>query len=149
MDRRKNGFTLIEMLTVIMLGAVLTGFAMKGFGVTGSQTATRQARNVFSGMAARARAQAIESGQTTRLIADARDDSVIIVANGQIVEEVQFGGEMEIDIRATQDVTQLCMNPRGYASQDCNSFNTTVEVAFFQGNESRSLEILPLGQIRW
>jgi len=149
MDRRKNGFTLIEMLTVIMIGAALTGFAVKGFGATSNRASTRQARNVFSGMAARARAQAIESGFTTILITDARDDSVMILANGQIVEDVRFGEEMDIDIRATQDVTRLCMNPRGYANQDCNSFNTRVEVAFFQGHESRSLEILPLGQIRW
>ncbi|MFH1765751.1 MAG: type II secretion system protein [Gemmatimonadota bacterium] len=149
MDRRHRGFTLIEMIIVIVLGTILTSFVVKSFGVTASQTSARQARNVFNGMAARARAQAIESGRTTVLVADAQGDSVLILANGQVVENVRFGEEMNVDIQTTQDVTRLCMNPRGYADQACNSFSTTVTMVFVQGNQSRSLEILPLGQIRW
>jgi prepilin-type N-terminal cleavage/methylation domain-containing protein len=149
MDRRQRGFTIIEVIIVIVIGSILTGIAFKSFGVTSNQASARQARNVFNGMAARARAQAIESGRNTLLIADARGDSVLILANGQIVENVRFGEEMNVDIQATQDVTRLCMNPRGYADQNCNSFNTTVKMSFVQGSQTRSLEILPLGQIRW
>jgi prepilin-type N-terminal cleavage/methylation domain-containing protein len=149
MDRRNRGFTIIEVIVVLVIGGALMSIAVKGFGTTASHTSARQARNVFNGMAARARAQAIESGRNTVLIADASGDSVLIMANGQIVENVRFGEEMGVDIQTTQDVTRLCMNPRGYADQDCNSFKTTVKMAFVQGNQSMSLEILPLGQIRW
>jgi prepilin-type N-terminal cleavage/methylation domain-containing protein len=149
MDRRRKGFTLIEVIIVLVIGAILMSMAIKGFGSTASLTSARQARNVFNGMVARARAQAIESGRSTVLIADALGDSVLIMANGRIVENVRFGEEMGIDIQASQDMTRLCMNPRGYADQDCNSFNTTVKMSFVQGNQSKSLEILPLGQIRW
>lgn len=149
MPNRQSGFTIIELVVVITIGAVLTTFAVKGFGVTSNHAATRQARNVFNGMAARARAQAIETGMTTLLIADARGDSVLIFAGGRVVENVRFGEEMKVDIQASADVTRLCMNPRGYADQDCNSFDRTVEMTFARGEQSRSLEILPLGQIRW
>lgn len=149
MLRRRSGFTIIELVVVIVIGGVLTTFAVKGFGVTSHQTATRQARNVFNGMAARARAQAIETGRTTLLIADARGDSVLIFANGRIVENVRFAEEMEVDIQAEADVTRVCMSPRGYADQDCNSFDRSVKMAFVRGGQSRSLEIHPLGQIRW
>jgi len=149
MDRRRKGFTIIEVIVVLVIGGILMSFAVKAFGSTASHTSARQARNVFNGMAARARAQAIESGRSTVLIADARGDSVLILANGRIVENVRFGEEMGVDIRATQDVTLLCMNPRGYADQDCNSFSSTVKMSFVRGNQSMSLEILPLGQIRW
>jgi prepilin-type N-terminal cleavage/methylation domain-containing protein len=149
MDHRRKGFTIIEVIVVLVIGGILMSFAVKAFGATASHTSARQARNVFNGMAARARAQAIESGRSTVLIADARGDSVLILANGRIVENVRFGEEMGVDIRATQDVTLLCMNPRGYADQDCNSFSSTVKMSFVQGNQSMSLEILPLGQIRW
>lgn len=149
MNRRHRGFTIIELMVVMVLGAALMSVAIKAFGATANHTSARQARNVFNGMASRARAHAIETGRTTVLIADARGDSVLILSNGQIVENVRFGEEMDVNIEAEDAVTLLCMNPRGYADQDCSSFDRTVKLSFVQGNESMSLEILPLGQIRW
>lgn len=149
MDSGHKGFTLIEVIIGMVIGAILVSFAIQAFGTTANHTSAREARYVFNGMAARARAQAVESGRNTLLIADARGDSVVILANGVVAENVRFGEEMDVDIQAAQDVTILCMNPRGYADQNCNSFNTTVSMSFVQGNQSRSLEILPLGQIRW
>jgi prepilin-type N-terminal cleavage/methylation domain-containing protein len=149
MNRRKSGFTLIEVLIVVVLGSILIQLAIKGIGLTSSQISVREARNVFNGMAARTRAQAIESGLNTLLIADAEGDSVVIVANGRVVENVRFAEDMGIDIQTTARMTTVCMNPRGYASPACNSFSSPIEVAFVQGTKSRTLEILPLGQIRW
>ena len=149
MNRRNSGFTVIELLTVVVLGAILIQLAIKGIGLTSSQISVREARNVFNSMAARTRAQAIESGQRTLLVADAKGDSVMIVANGVVVETVRFAEEMGVDLQATDDLTTICMNPRGYASPECNSFTSAVKMAFVQGTKSRSLEILPLGQIRW
>lgn len=149
MDRGQRGFTIIEVIIVIVIGAIMMGIVIKSFGVTANQTSAREARNIFNGMAARARVHAIETGRNTLLIADARGDSVLILANGRIVENVRFGEEMDVDLQATQDVTRLCMNPRGYADPKCNSFKSTVKVSFVRGSQTRSLEILPLGQIRW
>lgn len=149
MDRRNRGFSLIELIVIIVLAGAMMTVAVKAFGSTASHASARQARNVFNGMAARARVQAIESGRTTILISDAKGDSVMILANGKIVENVRFGEEMDVDIRAEANVTRLCMNPRGYADQNCSSFSKTVKVSFVQGKEASTLEILPLGQIRW
>lgn len=149
MDRRTRGFTLIEVLMVIVIGTILTSMALKGFGMVSSQTSARQARNVFVGMVARTRAQAIETGQTTILFADARGDSVLILAGGHIVENVRFGAEMGVDIQGTQDITRICMSPKGYADSGCNSFSSAVNVAFVQGPKSESVEVLPLGQLIW
>jgi prepilin-type N-terminal cleavage/methylation domain-containing protein len=149
MSRGKSGFTVIELLVVVVLGAILTQLAIKGIGMVSSQASVREARNTFNAMAARTRAQAIESGFNTLLIADAEGDSVVVVANGAVVETVRFAGEMGIDIQTTERLTTICMNPRGYASPDCSSFSSAVQMAFVQGPKSESLEILPLGQIRW
>ncbi len=149
MNRRSRGFTLIEVLIAIMIGMILTSIAVRGFGDTSSRMATRQARNVFNGMAARARAHAIESGSRTILIADAQGDSVVLFVGGTVIENIRFSGEMGVDIQSSSTVTRICMSPRGFADPDCNSFSSAITIAFVQGAQTETIEILPLGQIRW
>jgi prepilin-type N-terminal cleavage/methylation domain-containing protein len=149
MRRSRAGFTVIELLVVVIVGAMLTQLAIKGFGLTASEMAAREARYVFNSMAARARAQAVESGVTTILVADAEGDSVLVIANGGVAETVRFGEELGVDIKTADRFTRICMNPRGYANPDCNSFDTMIQMSFYQGSKSTSIEILPLGQIRW
>ena len=149
MRRGSRGFTLLEVMVVLLIGSILMSMAVKGFGATSSNLATRQARTVYNGMVARARAQAIESGFLTLVVANIPGDSVWIFANGQVVENVRFSEEMGVDIRASSPTVRLCMSPRGYANLDCNSFTSVMKMSFVQGAEEESIEILPLGQIRW
>lgn len=149
MKRRSKGFTILEVLVVLVISTVLMSMAVKAFGATSSHLAVRQARNVYAGMVARARAQAIESGFTTLVVANIPGDSVWIFANGRVVENVRFSEEMGVDIQSTSSTVRLCMSPRGYANTDCNSFKSTTKMSFAQGAESESIQILPLGQIRW
>jgi prepilin-type N-terminal cleavage/methylation domain-containing protein len=149
MRRSRAGFTVIELLVVVVLAAMLTQLAVKTFGLTSSHIAAREARNVFNGLVARARAQAIESGIPTMLVADADGDSVMVFANGNVAEKVRFGEELGVDIQTEQRITRICMNTRGYADTDCNSFSSVTKMAFSQGTKSTTIEIFPLGQIRW
>jgi prepilin-type N-terminal cleavage/methylation domain-containing protein len=149
MKRQKSGFTVVELLMVLVLGVIMTSMALKGFGMVANQFAAREARGVFQGMVARTRAQAIESGFTTMLIADAQGDSVMVWANGRIVENVRFREELGVDIQAYQPLTRICMTPRGFANPDCNSFSSTIKMAFVRGPKTNTIEILPMGQIRW
>jgi prepilin-type N-terminal cleavage/methylation domain-containing protein len=149
MKRQKAGFTVLELLIVVVLGTILTSMTLKGFGMVSNQAAAREARGVFQGLVARTRAQAIESGIPTMLIADARGDSVMVFANGRVVENIRFGEELGVDIQTEQPVTRICMTPRGYANPDCNSFSSTIKMAFVRGPKTKTIEILPMGQIRW
>ena len=148
MRKQSSGFTVIELMVAIVLAGILVQMAVKGFGMVSSQLAAREARSVFESMVARTRAQAIESGFTTALLADAAGDSVMILANGRIVETIRFQERMGVDIQAPQQVTRLCMNPRGFASPGCNSFNTAVEMSFVSGAGAEKVKLLPLGQVR-
>lgn len=149
MFRQRSGFTVLEMVVVILIGGILTQMALKGFGMVWSQIAAREARNVFQGMLARTRAQAIEGGLPTILIADAEGDSVMVLANGGVVETVRFQKEMGVDIQSQAGVTRICMNPRGFATPSCNSFSSPITMSFVRGARSEVIQILPLGQVRW
>jgi hypothetical protein len=83
------------------------------------------------------------------LVANIPGDSVWIFSNGRVVENVRFAEEMGIDLQATAVTVRVCMSPRGYANTNCNSFSSPVKMAFVQGAESETVEILPLGQVRW
>jgi prepilin-type N-terminal cleavage/methylation domain-containing protein len=148
MRKQSSGFTVIEMVVAIVLAGILAQLAVKGFGTVSSQLAAREARSVFEGMVARTRAQAIESGVTTALLTDATGDSVMILANGRIVETVRFQEQLGVDIQTPEPITRLCMNPRGFANPNCNSFNTTIEMSFVSGVGTETAKLLPLGQIR-
>ena len=137
------------MMVVVVLTAVMAQMAYKGFGMVLSQVTAREARNVFSGMMARTRAEAIESGWSTVLLADAAGDSVMILADGQIVERVNFMREMGVDIQGPAGMTRICMTPRGFANPNCNSFDSPIRMTFVQGARSDTVQILPLGQLRW
>jgi prepilin-type N-terminal cleavage/methylation domain-containing protein len=144
-----RGFTLIEVVITIVIGVILTSIAIKGFGEIGNQTAARSARQTFASLHARARAHAIERGQIVRLLVDATGDSVWITRDTEVLESVRFAEEYAVDIQSSPDRFTLCMNARGFADTDCNSFSSSVRVVFSRGTQDYSAELLPLGQLRW
>jgi prepilin-type N-terminal cleavage/methylation domain-containing protein len=143
----RRGFTLVEMMVVVVLGAILTQMAVKGFGDVWSDIQAREAVGVFHGLVSRARAQAIESGMPTMLLADIAGDSAMIVANGAIAETIRFG-ELGVDIQAAGGNVRICMTPRGFANPNCNSFSSPLKIVFLRGTKADTMEILPLGQVR-
>jgi len=153
MRRRTRGFTLIEVLVTILIGAILTSIAVKGFGLTSSEMSVRQAKNVFTGMVARARAMAIERGTLTRFYVDASGDSISLAIYLGVSpyweqeEAVYFGGDMGIDIQSSSGNIYRYMTPRGYANTYYGNTGT-IEVRFVQGEQADTIQFLPLGQVR-
>jgi prepilin-type N-terminal cleavage/methylation domain-containing protein len=147
--RNRRGFTVIELMVVIVLGVIMVNMTLKGYGMVTNRMAAGEARSVFQGMVARARAQAIESGFTTVLLANTKGDSVMLLANGRIQETVRFMDQMGVDIEADEEVVRICMTPRGFANPDCGSFESAIKMAFVRGPRNEVIEIHPMGQILW
>ena len=145
--KNRNGFTIIELLTVIIFMSILVTVAIRSMGNLQSRTAVRQAQNVFVAMHARTRAQAVEFGETVQLEIDAAGDSLWVTRDGTTLETIRLQNEMGIDIQAEEDTYTLCMNSRGFANESCNSFDDAVTLYFVQGGDSASVEMLPLGQV--
>ena len=147
MNHRK-GFTIIEVVVVILVGAILLSIAWNSLGGVQSQYAVRSARDTFLAWHARTRAHAIERGVLTRLSIDPGGDSIWIHTGTETIDRMDFNRTMGIDIRTRGgSLVRLCMNARGFGEMDCNSFSNIEEVVFAQQTEMLSVQILPLGQV--
>ncbi|MFP3948616.1 MAG: Tfp pilus assembly protein FimT/FimU [Longimicrobiales bacterium] len=152
MTRTMRGFTMVEMIITIAVGAILLSIALRGLGGTMSSLAVDNARQSFASLQAQARTYAIERGELTRLGVDpAGDTAWVQAAGGTRVSFLDFMEERGVDVQtSTAGIITLCMNPRGFADVDCNSFGAnTVDVEFRQGGQSSTITILPLGQLSW
>lgn len=147
MPRSRHGFTLIELVIAILIGSILTSIALSSYGNARGRFAVRGARSTFASLHARARAQAIERGTTVRLLLDVAGDSVSLWVGADRLETLYFSDEFNVDIESSEGNLRLCMNSRGYADTDCNSFNVPVKLAFVSGGDAATLELLPLGQL--
>lgn len=142
-----RGFTMIELVIAIVIGSILTSIALSSYGNARGAFAVRGARNTFASLHARARAQAIASGSSVRLVVDVSGDSIYLSDGTTNLETVHFADELHVDVSSTVGSFRLCMNSRGYADTDCNNFSSTVTLTFKQNADSSSVQILPLGQL--
>ena len=148
MQNRASGFTLIEMVIVIVVGAILSGIALNTFQGVQGRAAARQARQVFASLHARTRAIAIERGEIVKLNVDQTNDSVWVDRGATRVETVRFGDELGVDIRGSGTLT-LCMSPRGYAETNCNNFTSNQTIVFAAGGDTAAVEMRTMGQLRY
>ena len=148
MQNRNRGFTLIEMVIVVMVGIILSGIALSAFQGVQGRAAARQARLVFASLHARSRANAIEMGQLVRINVDRDTDSVWVQRGTTRVETMRFDDELGVDIQGTGTLT-ICMNPRGFAETSCNSYSTTETLVFEAGGDTAAVQIRTMGQLKY
>jgi prepilin-type N-terminal cleavage/methylation domain-containing protein len=142
------GFSIIELVVVIMVGSVLTSIAITSFSGVSGRFATRGARQTFMAMHARARAHAVEYGRSVHLNLDPDGDSVWLSRAGDVLEVLDFDEEFHVDIRtSTSSDLKVCMNARGFADMGCNNFTSPVTVTFSLASDTASVRVFTLGQM--
>lgn len=145
--QKRRGFTIIEMITVILVGAILVTIAFSAFGTVSRRYSAREARNSFEALHARSRAQAIEYGQTIEFRAEADGDSIWIERNDSTLEKIRLMNQFGVDLMSNPASVTLCLNSRGYGDEDCSDVSTAVTFAFATSSDTISIEMLPLGQL--
>ena len=148
--RPRLGFTLIEIVVALLIGSILTSSALSSYGNATARFQARGARDSYASMHARARAMAIERGENVRLYLLPSSDRVIITdadATWPYLDDVDFRERFDVDIQGTN--IRICMNARGYADVDCNSFSGIMQYQFVVGADSSPLTLLPMGQLNY
>ena len=144
---RPNGFTLTELLIVIVISLALTSIAVTGAQPARNRYAVLGARDGFVAMHARARAQAVEAGKTTVLTLDFATDRATLTRGYTTLETLEFGEGLGVDVQGGGSSMTICMNSRGFGETSCNSFSTGTDITFVQGSSSKRVRIYPLGQV--
>lgn len=145
---RRSGFTLIELVITFVVAGLILAIVGRALGNVQRRLAADQGMKTFEALHARTRAHAVERGGAS-LVVDVAGDSASVVQNGNVLETIYFQSELGVDLRSeAANPMVICMNSRGYGDESCMSFNTTVTLGFVAGDNTESVEILPLGQIK-
>lgn len=162
MRRNTSGFTIIELIVVIMIGSILTGVALSSFREAQTRFAVNGAKQVYMSWHQRARSKAIETGETVIMWVNLTGDSAALLErDGSTYTwgDVQhFGTELNVDLRHPYyGAFYLCMTPRGFADRGCGYWGATygisggipdtVRLEFWLAGDSTSVLLLPMGQV--
>jgi prepilin-type N-terminal cleavage/methylation domain-containing protein len=148
--RDRRGFTLIELVLVMMVGAILASVAVTSFSAVQSRMGTRSAESQFLTMHAQTRALAVERGDIARLVVDQNTVTVLLGlgSGSETMRTVNFMDAYNVTIESPDLPLQLCMNPRGFGERaPCTSFDQTASLTFQRTGQTRSVRLLPLGQV--
>lgn len=147
MCTRRSGFTIIEMLFVVIIGAVVLGVGTRAYARAGGQRAVENARDAMILMASRARSEAVRTGSLVYLEVDPdvglveivnADDSVLVT-----LDAADYGA------RIVGQETALCYTARGFALPSCGDLSDANRtIAFARGPDTARAVMMPLGQIR-
>jgi prepilin-type N-terminal cleavage/methylation domain-containing protein len=123
----RPGFTLIEVVIVVVIAAILGGIAVPQIGIFTSRRAVSNASDAFVRAAALARAEAIKSGDDVEMRIDPATDRVTIVNSaGDIVFTLDLANgpiqaRLEIPGWTANRPFLVCYVPRGYARALCGN----------------------------
>lgn len=140
-----SGFTLVELLVSLAVGAVLVGIAMTGLGAARAAYSVRAARSAFGTLAAHARAQAVEIGRPVFFEYDSVGDSAWIRTDTATFEKMRFRESMGVDLVGVP--ASVCMSPRGIADPTCGTLNAPIALSFERSGRAVYATLLVYGQL--
>ena len=162
LNARAPGFSLIELLLVIVIAAVLMGYAVPQLNQARAKQAARSARDAFAWTAQRARVRAIQTGKTQLLHVNPNTERAWVVTKDDatdILVTVNFQTEHEATLTTPGNaVISVCYGPRGYAFKwaqlasgvwSCN-LNATdnVDIAFTHAGVQSTARLKAAGQVQ-
>ncbi|HUG41494.1 MAG TPA: prepilin-type N-terminal cleavage/methylation domain-containing protein [Longimicrobiales bacterium] len=146
MTIRRAGFTMLEMLFVVVIGGIVLAIGTRQYSQLSNQRAVGNASNAMVHTASRARSEAMRSGRVIYLrirpdLAQVRVRS----ASDSAIHTLDAGAD---GVSITGSTISICYAARGYALPGCTSISGTQTVNFVRGVDTATVQVLPLGQVR-
>lgn len=116
----RPGFTMVELLIVVLIAGILGTVAFPGFSQYRQRREAMNAQDAFTGAASRARAAAVQRGEVVLLwVRPDADQTLVLSSDGAdtILRLDLGGGEIRADLIGMG--LTVCYLPRGYAHPSC------------------------------
>lgn len=148
--RARPGFTVVELLFVMLIAGVLGALSLPQFARYMSRRNVVNATDSFRLSAARARAAAVERGDVMLVVVRPLQDSILIMSADatDTIDVLDYAaGEIQVDVIAGSSLV-VCYVPRGYAHPGCGSGNILPQrVGFSGGTDTAWVTINAVGQV--
>ena len=153
--RRRPGYTVVELLFVLMIGGVLMSLAFPAFRDYGNRREAMSARHAFMMSAARARAASVERGEVVVLMVRIYRDTVFVM-NADWTDTLEMidyrDGEIRADIQLdnTPAPFRICYTPRGFVHPSCQDgeyLPARIGFRTWNGGHTAWAEINAVGQV--
>ena len=153
--RGRLGFSLVELLFVILIGGILMSFGLPAFREYASRREVINARHAFMMAASRARAAAVERGDVVVLMTRIYRDSVFVMSDDwtDTLEMIDYrNGEIRADIllEGTPAPFRICFVPRGFVHPSCQDgeyLPTRIGFTNWNGADTTWAVINAVGQV--
>lgn len=119
---RHRGFTMIELLLVVVIVAAMMAFAMPKFSVIRDQSSARASRLMLAAAFSTARAAAVQKGQPSTLVIDDEHRVTVTVLSGlyktevEVVSPMYFNGTTNAMLTVLDGTQTVSYDPRGMLS---------------------------------
>lgn len=147
----RPGYTLVELVMVIVIGAILVGVVVNGASGYVSRKRVSNARDAFVYLAMRARAAAIERGRNVSLHLSVTQGRITVnegcSAGGLELERLHLEDEFHAKVEAATDPIAVCYSPRGFAIAAHTTISAPTIVSFVIGKDAARARVAPLGQV--
>ena len=143
------GFTLVELLIVVVIASILLGVAFPRVQAAFHQRDVNGARDGVLLLGAQARARAMEQGRTVEFHFDRVAGVAWVEQSGDTIQALDVGDQFGVDISSSTAHLVMCYTGRGFATEPCSTpLAEELEITFERQGHSAGLEVWQLGQMR-
>jgi type II secretory pathway pseudopilin PulG len=147
------GFTMIELVLVLVIAMILLGIAAPRLLETSSLVAVDNARSKVTAQVAMTRAAATRFGRLSTLVLDVAGDRLSILvdtsalggASPATLQQVDLWGDLSVDLGASQPL--ICFDPRGLAVQAGACTGQPVVIRLRRGSVLDSVLVSATGRV--
>lgn len=142
---RRSGFTLAEMLFVVIIGGMVLAMGTREYTSLGHQRATSNAGNALVHTVSRARSEAMRKGDIVYMWVRPDLGLVTVGTTGDTIHTLDAG---DYEAAMTGNSFRVCYAARGYALPGCTDISSAQLVGYVRGMDTAWVQVLPLGQAR-